>query len=140
MPIDVDDVLTNSQLDEYLGGQVEGATTLRPAAWSDSKPARQWGLDEVVRILRRAHPTIAESDLDATSASLKRAVTLCAVARLYELAMTNTTDPSVFYHLADKYLKRAYEEIRALGDEINAAKPAVDTRGRGRRSVVLVRR
>lgn len=139
MTIDVDDILSDAELDEYLGGQVLGATTLIPAAWTDCKPARQYALDEVLRLLRRAFPAIVEADIIATD-TLKRALKLGATARLYELAMTNCADPSAFFHLEKRNRGLFADEIRFLGDEINEAKPALDPKGRGRRSVSIARR
>ncbi len=140
MTIDVDAILTDAELDDFLGGQVNAQTTLRPVGWTNATPARRYALDEVLRILRRAHPSIAEVDLDLMSPSLKRAVLMGSAARLYQLAIATAVDASLFYALEKKYTTERNEEIRALGDEINAAKPAFDPKGRGRRSVVLVRR
>ena len=140
MTIDVDDVLTDEELDEFLGGQVLAKTTLRPAGWVTAQPARQYALDEVLRILYRAHPSIDETLVDVTSTSLKRAVLMGAAARLYFLAMTNAADASLFYALEKKYTAERNDEIRALGDEINRAACRVDPKGRGRRSISIVRR
>lgn len=139
MSIDVDDILSDAELDEYLGGQVLGSTTLLPAAWTDGKPARQYALDEILRLLKRAFPTIVEADIVATD-TLKRAVKLGAAARLYELAVTNCSDPSAFFQIEKRYRGLLNDEIRFLGDEINETKPALDPKGRGRRSVSIVRR
>lgn len=140
MTIDVDDVLSDAELDEFLGGQVLSKTNLRPAGWADARPARQYALDEVLRILYRAHPSIDESLVDIASPSLKRAVLMGSSARLYFLAMTNAADASLFYALEKKYTAERNEEIRALGDEINRKAARVDSKGRGRRSIAVSRR
>lgn len=150
MTIDVDDILTDVELDEYMGGQAFGATTLKPAAWDDCKPARQYALDEVMRLLKRAFPTIAETDI-ADVAVMKRAILLGASARLYRLAMTNCADPNLFYAMEKRDRAELNDEIRALGDEIQAARAlrisrgdvdgtTIDNMGRGRRSISIVRR
>lgn len=138
--MDVDDILTDAELDEFLGGQLLAQSTLMPRQWESALPARRYALDEVLRLLRRAHPEIDESLVDVASPSLKRAVLLGAASRLYFLAMTQTTDGSLFYALQKQYDKERDAEIRALGDEINRRACRVDVKGRGRRSVSVVRR
>lgn len=153
MTIDVDDILTDDDLDEYMGGQALGATTLKPVAWDDCKPARQYALDEVMRLLKRAFPKIDEVDI-ANTATLRRAVLLGASARLYRLAMTNCADPNLFYAMEKRDRAELNDEVRALGDEIEAARvlriscigegivgdEILANKGRGRRSVSIVRR
>jgi len=153
MTIDVDTILTDAELDEFLGGQVEGSTTLRPVSWENCAPARQFALDEILRLLKRAGPTIEEEDITAT-ATLKRAVCLGAASRLYELAMTSGNASEVFFALEARNRKLMNDEIRWIADEIQAARVArlalvgvdlltdeiLENKGRGRRSVVLVRR
>lgn len=139
MTIDVDDILTDAELDQWLGGQVLSGTTLLPAQWESALPARQYALEEVLRLFARSYPAIEETDIVSTD-EFKRAILLGASARLYELAMTNCQDPSAFFHLEKKYRTLLNDEIRFLGDSINAELPTLDTKGRGRRSVSLVRR
>lgn len=138
--IDVDDVLTDAELDEFLGGQVLGQTTLLPAGWEDAQPARQFALGEVLRLLRRSTPSVAEDDVDPTHEALKRAVLLGAAARLYQLAISSAVDASLFYAMEKRYKAERDDEIRALAREIHESKPLTDARGRGRRSVSIVRR
>lgn len=138
--MDVETILTDAELDEFLGNQLTGQTTLLPYGWETALPARRYALDEVLRILRRTHPSILETDIEPSSESLKRAVLMGAAARIYYLAMTTAADGSLFYTLEKKYTAERNEEIRALGDSILATRKPQDPKGRGRRSVSIVRR
>lgn len=137
MPIDVDDILTDAELDEWLGGQVENASTLRPVAWQTAKPAREFAYGEVLRIFSRNKPPVAEHDI-ANLSVLKRALTLGATARLYELAMTSAPDPALFFHLEKRYRSMFEDEVRRAAADILDGR--IDRKGRSRRAVSVGRR
>jgi hypothetical protein len=140
MTIDVDTIASDAALDEYLGGQCFTGFSLCPKSWEGSlKPARQYALDEALRLLARAYPAIAETDITDTSV-LKRAILVGAAARLYELAVAQAVDPSVFLYREKAYRKQLDDEVKYLGDALNKASCSVDPKGRSRRSVSLVRR
>lgn len=139
MTIDVDSVLTDVDLNTWLGGQGTGATNLKPKAWPSLKPARDHALAETLRILGNAHPSIAETDIVDTS-KLEHAVKLGSAARLYELAITNAADASVFYAMEKKYRTQFEDEVRRLADEINRCRLIVDPKRRSRRVVSFSRR
>ena len=86
--IDVDDVLTHAQLDDYLGGQLTGQVHLAPLDDLDTAKARTWGLDEVLAALAARTPPIYEADVRA-AAELRRAVRHKAAARIYDIAMSS---------------------------------------------------
>src|SRR5690606_31980000 len=137
MAINVDDILTDAELDEWLGGQVESAATLRPVVWSSARPAREFALGEVLRIFARHKPPVTEDDiLDASV--LKRALMLGSAARLYELAMTSAPDPGLFYHFEKRYRSMFEDEARRAAGDILAGR--LDRKGRSRRSVSVGRR
>lgn len=138
MTIDVDDILSNADFDEWLGGMVEGNVTLRPSSWSDSRPARQYALDELLRIFRQYRPAIEDTNITDVS-DLAYAIKVGGAARLYELAMTSAPDPGIFFHLEKRYRGIFTDEVRRIGDAINALRCA-DPRGRGRRVLSLGRR
>jgi hypothetical protein len=137
MAIDID-VLSNAELDEWLGGQVEGAMTLRPAAWADSTPARLAARDEIVRLFSLMKPEITEG-LVTDSTTLKHALKLGSAARLYELAMTQAPEPGLFYHLEKRYRTMFEAEVNRVGLLINAEREP-DPARRNRRTVSIGRR
>jgi hypothetical protein len=139
MTIDVNALVTDAQLDDFLGGQLNAeGTALRPLRWTSSLPARQEALDDILRLFRDATPTIAETDItDVTR--LAHAVKLGAAARVYELALSNVGDGSVFYAMRKDYRDRFDKEVRKQID-IAHASMAPDPKGRGRRSISVVRR
>lgn len=137
MTIDVDDILSDAELDEWLGGQVEDATTLRPAAWTSAKPAREYALGETLRIFARNKPPVREHEI-TTPAVLKRAITLGAAARLYELAMTSAPEPGFFFHMEKRYRSMFEDEVRRLAAEVLNGRR--DRQGRSRRTVSVGRR
>ena len=137
MAIDID-VLSNGELDTWLGGQVEGAVTLRPAAWVDSTPARQHAREEIIRLFSITKPEITE-DLVTDSTTLKHALKLGSAARLYELAMTQAPEPGLFYHLEKRYRTMFEAEVNRVAREINATR-APDPERRNRRTVSIGRR
>lgn len=113
MAIDVDDVATESDLDDYLGGMLTEQMHLLPKAWSDSEKVRQWALDETLRMLSRRVPPIYEEDITRPS-ELKQAVVHGAAFRLFEFGMSAATDAEVFNAKAVREEKRFYDEIDSL--------------------------
>lgn len=94
--INVDDVLTHDQLDDYFGGQLDGGQHLVPSDDADTAKARGWALDEVLAHLAALTPPVYEASL-STPAELKRAMTHKAAERIYYLAMTGGENAEVFH-------------------------------------------
>lgn len=138
MPIDLDSVLTNAELDEWLGGQAESATTLRPAAWADTTPARQHALGETLWLFGLAKPPIAEDSI-SDPPILKRCILYGSAARIYELAMTQAPEPGLFFEIEKRYRLRFENEVQRVIDLINEQRPP-DPKGRSRRVINLERR
>lgn len=138
MAIDVNTIVTDNAFDAWLGGQVNGATTLRPASWTSSLPARKYALDETLRLFSQARPAIDES-LVTDATILIRAILLGSTARLYELAMTQAPEPGLFFHLEKRYRGMFEAEVSRLIGVINANRDR-DLRGRSRRVVTIGRR
>ena len=139
MDIDVDDILTDAALDEHLGGQVSGGQMLIPLAWGGS--TRRARLDALELIMTRFRDTVPRIEArHVTDPSLLRhAVLYGAVARIYELAMSSASDANVFFALEKRYRQRFDSEVQRLIDVIHETLPP-DARGRGRRTVSIVRR
>jgi hypothetical protein len=113
MTIDVDDVCTESQLDDFLGGQLTAGKNLRPKAWASCEPARQYALDRILNAMKRRTPPILEADLhDVTE--LRHAVELGASERLYMLAASSGGDSELFAFMAKKYGDQFEDEINGL--------------------------
>lgn len=138
MAIDVDALLSDADLDNFLGGQVNVGSKLLPKGWTDSLPARQHALDEILRMFRDATPPIEEADITDVS-RLAHAVKVGASARLYFLALSRVGDTSAFYAMFTTYTKEFEREARKQIDIAHKAMQP-DPKGRGRRSVSLVRR
>jgi hypothetical protein len=113
MTIDVDDVCTESQLDEFLGGQLGGNQHLRPQAWTSAEPARQYALDRVVNALKRRTPPILEADLQDVT-ELRLAVKLGAAHHLYMLAASSGDSAELFAFKARDYGKEFDAEVNGL--------------------------
>jgi hypothetical protein len=147
MTIDVNDIATDTELDSELGGQVTGAYTLRPKSWEDAEPARQFALDAILKLFVRVHPAIGETQILAYAPTegatgieaLKDAVIWGAAARLYHLAVTSGVGTELFYALKRDYEKKFSDEVRRLGDAINASR-CPDPVRRSRRVIVMGRR
>jgi len=147
MTIDVNDIATDVDLDDELGGQTTSGITLRPRAWSSCQPARQFALDGMLKLFDRVYPAIGEAQVLAYSptngvggiAALKDGVVWGAAARLYWLAMTSGSQGALFYELNRGYEKRFADEVRRLADAINKAR-CPDPQRRGRRSISIGRR
>ena len=99
MPIqeaDVDEVVSDEDFNEWLGGQgFGGAVELKPAAWDSLKPARQHALDRLLEALRRRVPPIEWGDMGYKS-ELRMPVMYGAAEHLYQLAMSTALDDSNF--------------------------------------------
>lgn len=95
MTIAIDDVCTEEQLREHLGGQTIDSTGLKPRGWDTCEPARQSALDAVLLALRSRTPPIRDTDL-ADPTELRQCVLYGAKAQLYELAMTSAADGALF--------------------------------------------
>jgi hypothetical protein len=138
MAIDVDALVSDAALDTFLGGRLNGQTSLKPRAWADSKPARQFALDAILRYFRDATPTITEDHITDPSV-LGHAVMQGAATRLYELALQGSPDSGGFATLYKNYKAEFEREVRKQIDIAHAGM-APDRKGRGRRTVAVVRR
>lgn len=94
--IDVEDVLTHEQLDDYLGNQLTAKTHLAPNDDLDTVKVRTWALDEVLAELAERTPPIYEHSV-AVAAELRRPVRHAAAMRLYDLAATSGQDAELFW-------------------------------------------
>jgi flavin-binding protein dodecin len=114
MAIDIEDVCTHAQLDEFLGGQLSAQAALLPRAWvGDSTPARQYALDRLVDALRRRNPPIREADL-ADVSELRHAVMNGAAAHIYRLGMATAGDAALFDVQARHYEREFQSELTGL--------------------------
>ena len=123
MTIDVDDVCTHDQLNEFLGGHLTSKQNLQPSAWGDSEPARQRALDRVLNALKRRTPPIREADLQDVT-ELREAVKLGAAEHLHMIATTSGADAELFAFKAKAFGKQ-------FEDEINGLSPTLTGGGRG---------
>lgn len=117
--IDVDDVLTHSQLDDYLGGQLTAQTYLATVGDTDTAKARTWALDDVLDRLAERTPPVYEADVTIVT-ELRRAVRHGAAMHLYDLATTSGNDAEVWH------AKMKAEEKR-FQSAIDGLKPTVST-------------
>lgn len=108
--IDVDDVLTHSQLDDYLGGRLTAQMHLAPTGDASTVKARTWALDEVLAVLAARTPPIFEADITDES-ELRRAVTHKAAERLYDHAMTTGGDAELFHAKMKAERERARDAL-----------------------------
>lgn len=143
--LDPDDIATEAQLDEYLGGQLRGHTGLLPPSWEDAKPARRFALESVMAHLRRlAVPIYEHHLLDPTE--LRDAVLFGAAAHLYRLAITRGGDVEVFAVLEKRYSDLFKTEVATLAPKVSVVDPeasgpdALIPGRRSSRSFTLVRR
>ena len=112
--VDVDDICTDEDLDEFLGGQVHsGPMNLQPDAWQDAKPARQYALDRVLEALRRRTPPIDYGQLSFPK-ELKLAVLYGAAEHLYALSKTTNIEGDVYEGHRRMWEQKFNEEISGL--------------------------
>lgn len=98
MTIALEDVLTESQLDEAMGGRITRTHGVLPAAWESAEPARRLGLERVLTELMNRHPPIFEADI-STPSQLRTAVQYAAMSQLYELAATSGGEAELYFAL-----------------------------------------
>lgn len=113
MTIAIDDVCTDEELDDFLGGHLAAGQHLRPKAWTTAEVARQFALDRIVSALARRTPPIREADL-ADKTELRYAVQLGAAEHLCMLATSNGNDAELFAFKAKRYGKQFEDEINGL--------------------------
>lgn len=119
MAINLDDVCTHAQLDEFLGGQLTAGQSLLPRQWAgDSSPARQHALDRVMGALRKRNPPVREGDL-ADVGELRFAVTYGAAAHIYRLGMAAAGDAAVFDAQARAYDRMFDDELLGLSPTLS---------------------
>lgn len=131
MAIDIDDVLTHDELDEFLGGQLTQQQALLPPSWSgDSAPARKHALARVLRELERRRPPVFESEITELE-DIKHAVLYAAAAHLYRLNITEGGDTPVFAVQAKNFEQLFRGEMDSMqitvpgGEEVASAGIAV---------------
>lgn len=105
--VDVDTILTDQELDDFLGGAVStGPMDLAPEAWQNkAKVARQFALDRILEYLRGRVPTIAYSDL-AYPEEMKPGVKYGAAEHLYQLAMSTSQGGDVYAKQRELYAEK----------------------------------
>jgi hypothetical protein len=118
MAIDVEDVCTHEQLDEYVLGLLTEKVHLLPPQWvGDSSIVRRQGLTDVLDALRNRVPPVHEADI-ADPSELRQCVVHYAAMRLYDGAMTSGAEAEVFH------AKMKAEEKR-YGDRLAALRPTI---------------
>lgn len=141
--IDVEEVLTDAQLDEYLGGALRGGIGLLPPAWESALPARKHALDRVVDHLARLPVPVLEADL-ADVTELRRAVLYGACAHLYTLAITRAGDFETFAASAKRFDALFASELEGLRPKIatvlDGRDGTLETHRAATRSIGIVRR
>lgn len=110
MTIDVEDVCTDAQLDEYLGGRLTATLNMLPTAWADASPAREYALRRTLLSLERRSPPIREADI-ADVTELHDAVVFGAAARIYDLSITSAGESEVMFHQARRYEQMWRDEL-----------------------------
>lgn len=110
--VDVDDIVTDEMLDEFLGGQAfRSEVKLNPESWAQtSKPARQHALDLMLESLRRRVPPITYGDL-ADPTELKLGILYGAAERLYQLAMSTAGFNDVYVKQRELYETKFDNEV-----------------------------
>ena len=117
MALDVDTILTDAELIEFLPG-AETGQELKPRAWTDLKPARQYALDRVLEAFRRRDPPIYAEDL-ATPSQLAPVIRDGAAARLFRLAMTSGDKTDLFVENAHYYERLFVDGMLGLNPDLN---------------------
>jgi hypothetical protein len=116
--IDIEDVCTHAQLDDYLMGKLSAQVHLLPPTWAgDSVLVRRQGLTDVLSVLRDRTPPIFENDISDPS-ELRQCVIHYAASRLYDNAMTSGADAEVFH-------AKMRAEERRYRDRVNALRPTL---------------
>lgn len=113
MTIDVDDVCTDAQLDEFLGGALTKTLNLLPGEWADGEPARAYALRRTLQSLERRNPPIFEDDISDVT-QLMDAVLFGAAARIYDLGITGAGESEVMFHQARRYESKWEREVASL--------------------------
>lgn len=128
MPIDVDTVCTDGDLEGYVLG-AQNLQTLLPEEWltddetkKTAKQAREQVLKIVMTRLARRSPPVTESDIGADPTQLKVVVAYGTLELLYRAAATSENSPN---------LKRADAWLKKFEAELEALMPPVDTDGDG---------
>lgn len=95
--VDVDEILTDKELDAFLGGQVfSGTMDLAPEEWQNkAKVARQFALDRILEYLRGRNPSISYGNL-VYPEEMKAGVKYGAAEHLYQLAMSTAQVGDVY--------------------------------------------
>jgi hypothetical protein len=128
--VDVDQIVTEDDLNTWLGGHVRERLGL--SDWTgSSKHARQYGLNRTLESLRRRNPKIMFSDL-VYPQELSDAIKYGAAEHLYQLAMTGDGD----VHDAQRKIweKKFDNEMNGLmvtvasGDDIPAGSVSAERR------------
>lgn len=113
MAIALDDVCTEAQLDEFLGGQLAQQISLCPGGWANAEPARAYALRRTLQVLARRTPPILESEI-SVPAELHDAVVFGACARIFNLAMTSAGESEVMFHQSRAYQKQWQDEVDTI--------------------------
>jgi len=110
--VDVDTIVSDDELDEFLGGQAFLADQkLNPESWNEtSKPARQHALDRMLEALRRRVPPITYGDLSDPT-ELKLGILYGAAERLYQLAMSTAGFNDVYAKQRELYETKFDNEV-----------------------------
>lgn len=118
--IEVDDVCTDQHLLEEVGDQ-QVLDRLVPSETKDTRFFRQRALEQTMKALRRRVPPITDASLSDVR-ELRDCVRFGALARMYERAMTEGTDDSLWTRKARWYQDRFQQELQALqpsiGDDV----------------------
>lgn len=120
--VDVDTLVTDTELDDFLGGQVySGDIDLAPEEWNQqAKVARQYALDRTLEALRRRSPPIAYSDLTYPQ-ELRLAILYGAAEHLYQLAMSTAQVGDVFAKQRELWAEKFESEIANLAPTIGGS-------------------
>jgi hypothetical protein len=122
MTIDVDNVATDSDLSDEIGGQPI-LSNLIPVSWENSaEKARQGALKHILKHLARRVPPITESDL-LDEEELKECVIWGSLAHLYRINITGgPDDPNA--KLEKKYASMFSSELNALSPTVSSGERA----------------
>ena len=114
MTISIDDVCTDAQIDEHLGGRLTANIGILPASWGGSAlPARNYALRRALQSLDRRTPPVREGDISDPS-QLHDAVLFGAIAHMFDAQVTSGGESEVLYLQARNYEKRFMAELSSL--------------------------
>lgn len=116
--VDVNDIVDDDELNEFLGGFVFSDTMgLKPEMWDNTKPARQYALNRVLEALRRRTPPIRYADLMYPE-EMKLAVLYGASEHLYTLALSTNM-------IGDVYVKQREIWEQKFDNEVSGFTPTL---------------